>query len=50
MKNEVNEPPNETLRDFDVYLMDDADHFAAKNDDKIVYNDQPYLEEPIQDN
>jgi len=45
----VNEPSNATLRDFDDYLMDDASHVAANNNNNVVYN-QPYFEEPIQDN
>ena len=41
-KNEVNEPPNAILRDFDEYLMDDAGHVATNNDENVVYNEQPY--------
>ena len=35
-------PPNVILRDFDDYLIDDAGHVAANNDNNVVYNDQPY--------
>ena len=38
-ENEVNEPPNTILRDFDDYLMDGVGHVAANNDDNVVYND-----------
>ena len=41
-KNEVNEPPNAILRDFDDYLMDDAGHVATNNDENVVYNEQLY--------
>ena len=41
-KNEVHEPPNAILRDFDEYLMDDAGHVATNNDENVVYNEQPY--------
>ena len=41
-KNEVNEPPNAILRDFDDYLMDDARHVATNNDENVVYNEQLY--------
>ena len=49
-ENEVNEPPNTTLSDFDVYTMDNSGHVTANNDENIVYNDQPYFKEPNQDN
>ena len=49
-ENEVNEPPNATLIDFDDCLMNDVGHVAANNDNNVVYNDQLYFEEPIQDN
>ena len=38
----MNECPNAILRDFDDYLMDDASHVVANNDDNVVYNDQLY--------
>ena len=41
-KNEVNEPSNAILRDFDDYLMDDAGHVATNNDENVVYNEQLY--------
>ena len=48
-ENEVNEPSNAALRDFDNYLMDDTSHVTANNNNNVVYN-QLYFEEPIQDN
>ena len=49
-KNEVNEPSNATLRDFDNYPMDDAGHVVSNNVENVVYDDQPYFEKPSQDN
>jgi len=37
------------LGDFDNYLMDNAGHVAANNDENVVYDNQPNFEEPIQD-
>ena len=42
-ENEVNEPLNAILKDFDDCLMDDVGHVVTNNDDNIVYNDQPYV-------
>ena len=41
-ENEVNEPSNAILKDFDDCLMDDVGHVVTNNDNNIVYNDQPY--------
>ena len=41
-EDEINEPPNAILRDFDDYLMDDAGHVATNNDENVVYNEQLY--------
>ena len=50
-ENEVNEPPKTTLRDFDDYPMDNASNvMISDNVESVVYNDQPYFEEPSQDN
>ena len=43
----MNEPPNATLRDFDDYLMDDAAHVVANDNDNVIYNDRLYFEESI---
>ena len=49
-ENEVNKTPNATIKRF-LWLSNGwCGHVAANNNDKIVYNDQPYLKEPIQDN
>ena len=38
-ENEVNEPPNTILRDFDDYLINDVGYVTANDDDNVVYND-----------
>ena len=48
-EDEINEPPNAILRDFDDYLINDVGYVTANNDDNVVYNDQLYFEESIQD-
>ena len=37
----------ETIDNNNNYLMDDAGHMVANNDNDVVYNYQPYFEEPI---
>ena len=46
---EINELPNATLRDFDDYLINDVGYVTVNNNDNVVYNDQSYFEELIQD-
>ena len=38
-EDEVNEPPNATLRDFHDYPMDDVGLVTSNNEDNVVYND-----------
>ena len=38
------------LGDFDNYLINNAGHVAANNDENVVYDNQPNFKESIQDN